>query len=63
MKQLVLLSKRDVIDAAIQSIPGELIKEKIDAPTSKHVAVVWVQSDGLAPEAQGLLNVKQIIYN
>lgn len=55
------------LDAFENQENAKVIYEKVDAPTSKQVAVIWVSEDGVAPNVHGTLiffmvNVFYFIY-
>lgn len=50
----MLLTDRDLNCDAIRNREDCTIIEKVNAPTAKQVAVIWVQEDGLAPKVNGI---------
>ena len=53
--QIILLTDRDLKTDALLGRADCTVIERADAPTSKQVAVIWVQDDGEAPLINGTI--------
>ena len=54
MFQIVLLTDRELKTEALLGRTDCTVIERADAPTSKQIAVIWVQDDGEAPLINGI---------